>query len=158
MSILHHAGAVAFRTKGGEVEFLLVTSQRGRWIFPKGRIEAGSTPEATAIRETQEEAGIEGKLHPKALGVYRDKKSDEAYNVKMYLLEYEDNCDVWEERKFRSRKWCTYEQAAELIRKEQVLSILELARSRVLEKGLGVAAKPAEAPAKSSEKRSSAGK
>jgi 8-oxo-dGTP pyrophosphatase MutT (NUDIX family) len=158
MSTLHHAGAVAYRTRGGEAEFLLVTSQRGRWIFPKGRIEAGSTPEATAVRETREEAGIEGKLHPKALGVYRDKKSDDAYNVKMYLLEYKDNCDVWEERKFRSRKWCTYEQAVELIRKAQVLNILELARGRILEKGLGVAPKPGGAPAKSSEKRPSAGK
>jgi 8-oxo-dGTP pyrophosphatase MutT (NUDIX family) len=32
------------------------------WIFPKGHIEPGETPEAAALRETREEAGVAGEL------------------------------------------------------------------------------------------------
>ena len=30
----------------------------GRWLFPKGNIEKGETPEATALREISEETGL----------------------------------------------------------------------------------------------------
>jgi ADP-ribose pyrophosphatase YjhB (NUDIX family) len=38
--------------------------RRGRlvWSLPKGHVEAGETPEATAVREIAEETGIEGRV------------------------------------------------------------------------------------------------
>jgi ADP-ribose pyrophosphatase YjhB (NUDIX family) len=44
------------------------TGQRLLWSLPKGHIEAGETPEQAAIREVQEETGIESEIS-KALGV-----------------------------------------------------------------------------------------
>ena len=38
------------------------------WSLPKGHIEAGESPEQAAVREVQEETGIESEIH-KSLGV-----------------------------------------------------------------------------------------
>lgn len=56
-----HAGGVVFRRSAeGRVEVLLVTAKRRRdqWVFPKGHIERGESPEAAAVREVAEEAGV----------------------------------------------------------------------------------------------------
>jgi 8-oxo-dGTP pyrophosphatase MutT (NUDIX family) len=55
-----HAGGVVARTVDGEREYLLVGARRsrGEWVLPKGHIEPGETPEAAAVREVQEEAGV----------------------------------------------------------------------------------------------------
>jgi mutator protein MutT len=55
------AGGVGFRRAGSEIEIALIAvdSPKGlRWQLPKGLVEAGETPEAAAIREVREEAGI----------------------------------------------------------------------------------------------------
>lgn len=52
-------GAVVFRRKSGNTEFLLVKNKKGsNWGFPKGHIEKGETEEDTAIREVLEETGV----------------------------------------------------------------------------------------------------
>jgi 8-oxo-dGTP pyrophosphatase MutT (NUDIX family) len=56
-----HAGGVVFRRSAeGRVEVLLVTARRRRdqWVFPKGHIEHGESPEDAAVREVAEEAGV----------------------------------------------------------------------------------------------------
>lgn len=59
-----HAGGVVFRATGDEPEFLLVTARRspGTWVYPKGHIEDGETPEQAAVREVEEEAGVEAQV------------------------------------------------------------------------------------------------
>jgi len=46
-SELTHAGGVVYRLDGGVAHFLLVTArhQPKEWLFPKGHIEAGETPD-----------------------------------------------------------------------------------------------------------------
>jgi 8-oxo-dGTP pyrophosphatase MutT (NUDIX family) len=50
---------------------LLMTSRdTGRWIIPKGNIDAGATPAKAAEKEAYEEAGVKGtitRLLPSAL-------------------------------------------------------------------------------------------
>ena len=58
------AGGVAYRTTAAgttEVAIVLVGSRR-RWQLPKGIVEAGEAPEAAAMREVREEAGIETEM------------------------------------------------------------------------------------------------
>jgi 8-oxo-dGTP pyrophosphatase MutT (NUDIX family) len=62
--IIRQAGSIVVRLNGKEPEVLLVTGKRNpkSWIFPKGHIEKGETPEQAALRETREEAGVVGTL------------------------------------------------------------------------------------------------
>jgi 8-oxo-dGTP pyrophosphatase MutT (NUDIX family) len=59
------AGGVAFRRHAPnetvEIALVCVGPQR-RWQLPKGIVEEGESPEAAAIREVREEAGIQATL------------------------------------------------------------------------------------------------
>ena len=58
------AGAIAVRLEGPEPLVLLVTARQNpeHWIFPKGHVEPGEKLAATALRELDEEAGVEGEI------------------------------------------------------------------------------------------------
>jgi ADP-ribose pyrophosphatase YjhB (NUDIX family) len=62
--IVPQAGGIVFRRDGDSVSILLVRAKRSpeTWILPKGHIEAGESAADTALRETQEEAGVTGEL------------------------------------------------------------------------------------------------
>ena len=61
---VEQAGGIVVRPGAGGVSILLVRAKKDPtlWIFPKGHIEPGETPEATALRETCEESGVEGEV------------------------------------------------------------------------------------------------
>ncbi|MCB0064741.1 MAG: NUDIX hydrolase [Caldilineaceae bacterium] len=59
------AGGVAYRETAAGVEIALIYVRfRGkeRWQLPKGIVDAGESPEETALREIREEAGITAEL------------------------------------------------------------------------------------------------
>src|SRR5215210_3063528 len=63
-TLIHQSGAIVVRLDSSEPQVLLVTAKRNprNWIFPKGHIEKGETPEAAALRAVKEDAGVVGKL------------------------------------------------------------------------------------------------
>jgi 8-oxo-dGTP pyrophosphatase MutT (NUDIX family) len=58
------AGGLAARRRadGGWEVALVCVGPRRRWQLPKGIVEPGEAPEAAAVRETREEAGVEADL------------------------------------------------------------------------------------------------
>ncbi len=58
------AGGVTFRPHddGSGHAVALILTHEGRWQLPKGWIEDGEQPEAAALREVREEAGIDAEL------------------------------------------------------------------------------------------------
>jgi diadenosine hexaphosphate hydrolase (ATP-forming) len=64
MNPVPQAGGIVVRKDGDDLSVLLVRAKRDPsiWIFPKGHIEPGESAPDTALRETQEEAGVEGEL------------------------------------------------------------------------------------------------
>ena len=59
------AGGVAYRDLAGleQPEVALVrVGPKNRWQLPKGLVDAGESPELTAIREVREETGIDTRL------------------------------------------------------------------------------------------------
>ncbi len=57
------AGGVLLREHGGKVQVLLVYRPRyDDWALPKGKLEAGESPEQAAMREVREETGYEVTL------------------------------------------------------------------------------------------------
>jgi 8-oxo-dGTP pyrophosphatase MutT (NUDIX family) len=57
------AGGVVYRRSGDLIEIVLVARPRQQlWALPKGTPEAGETVEQTAIREVNEETGLEVRI------------------------------------------------------------------------------------------------
>src|ERR1700741_5225342 len=52
------------------LEFLLVRTRGGRWIFPKGSVESGLTHAQAAALEAFEEAGVHGRIEETAFARY----------------------------------------------------------------------------------------
>lgn len=125
------AGAVPYRTVDGRVEFLLVTSRHGKWIFPKGRVEPGESLESMASQEVEEEAGITGTVQPGVLGSYHLQKEWTDFEVVMFLFHCEGESVRWRDCHRRARRWCSYENARELLKKEKLRRILDAAQERV---------------------------
>lgn len=46
------------RKSSGRMEILLIKDRFSRWTWPKGHIEPGETPECAALREINEETGL----------------------------------------------------------------------------------------------------
>ena len=55
------AGGVIFRRNAqtDKLEILLIQDAKDRWTIPKGHVEPGEEPKATAQREIQEETGLQ---------------------------------------------------------------------------------------------------
>jgi len=53
------AGGVVYRFDQGRPLFLLIRDSYANWGFPKGHLEEGEAPEAAAVREVEEETGLE---------------------------------------------------------------------------------------------------
>jgi bis(5'-nucleosidyl)-tetraphosphatase len=47
------------QSEAGEIQFLLIQHHAGHWGFPKGHAEAGETAIETALRELEEETGVQ---------------------------------------------------------------------------------------------------
>ena len=62
--------AVCYRIRKRGIEFLLVQTRGGRWIFPKGGVEPGLTAAQSAAREAFEEAGVHGRMEAIAFARY----------------------------------------------------------------------------------------
>jgi len=70
-----HVAAVCYRLAGGEVEFLLVRTQSGKWTFPKGGVDDDPTFAAAAAREAYEEAGVRGVVEQRPFASYKHRKA-----------------------------------------------------------------------------------
>jgi 8-oxo-dGTP pyrophosphatase MutT (NUDIX family) len=75
--------AVCYRVRShGVLEFLLVQTRGGRWIFPKGGVEPGLTQAQSAALEAFEEAGVHGRIEEMPFARYYvtrgDRKSGKA--------------------------------------------------------------------------------
>lgn len=129
MAILQ-AGAIPYQLVNGEPRYLLVTSTSGRWIFPKGLIDPGETPELTAWKETIEEAGVIGMVEER-VGVWKRRKWGRDVKVGMYLLRVEREADVWLEAGLRQRIWLPYKKARAWLQDAQLRKLVGRARKQL---------------------------
>jgi bis(5'-nucleosidyl)-tetraphosphatase len=121
---VHEAGAVVTRSMDGAARLLLVRSSDGEcWLFPKGHIEEGETAEQAALRETREEAGVDARVIT-ALGRSQYIRRGKQIDVEYFLVEYLGELEPDEPRE---QRWCTCEEALELLSFDNLRPIAELA-------------------------------
>jgi 8-oxo-dGTP pyrophosphatase MutT (NUDIX family) len=118
------------RTADGAVEVLLITSRETRrWVIPKGWPIKGLKSPQTAAREAFEEAGVEGEVAKKKIGVfYYDKRLRsgrmQRVRVGVYPLKVVVERDAWPEAQQREKLWTTAAAAAELVQEPELAEIL----------------------------------
>ena len=140
------AGALPYSMVEGRTVFLLITSRRtGRWIFPKGDIEPGTTSWESAALEALEEAGVTGQIGTSPVGSYRTSANTDGsslVDVDLYPLRVETQLDVWKEMDQRLRHWVMLPEARRLLN-DPALARLAVALQAQLRagdlSGLGVA-------------------
>jgi 8-oxo-dGTP pyrophosphatase MutT (NUDIX family) len=117
------------RAGNGTVEILLVTSRgTGRWIIPKGWPSKRLRDRKAAAREARQEAGVKGRITPKAIGSYRYVKPELGescqIDVAVFLLDVLKQRKRWPEMHQRKRAWFGVLDAAEKIREPELSSLI----------------------------------
>lgn len=111
----------AVQAGDGSVEVLLVTSRgTGRWVVPKGNLGKREEGHAAAAREALEEAGVTGVVDPASIGSYFYRKilrsgAGRRTEVLVYPLAVTTELPEWAESGERIRRWCSPEEAADLV-------------------------------------------
>ncbi len=117
------AGGVACRTGAAGVEVALISvGPQRRWQLPKGLVDPGETPEATAVREVREEAGVEtdlvAPLDPVAywyVGTKNGRRVRFHKRVHLFLLAYRAGDVADADHEVNEARWVLLEDAPAML-------------------------------------------
>lgn len=119
------AGCMCLNETKDKIIMISSSKHKNRWIVPKGGNELDESELETAVRETWEEAGVEGIIIKK-LPVVLDSRGSQAPVIKgefdpdvatpksefhFFELQVDQLSTSWPEMKKRQRRWCTYSEA-----------------------------------------------
>jgi 8-oxo-dGTP pyrophosphatase MutT (NUDIX family) len=125
------AGAILFRDTRGHREYLLLKSRPGDWEFPKGGVEGDEELQQTAIREVQEEAGVEDfrlvdGFREDYSYVFEANGTTIHKTVHLFIARsFEASAEL--SREHRDMQWRDYEQAINTITQDGPREIFERA-------------------------------
>jgi 8-oxo-dGTP pyrophosphatase MutT (NUDIX family) len=117
--------AVCYRVRNDSVEFLLVRTRRGRWIFPKGNAEPGLTHAQAAALEAFEEAGVHGRIEEACFSRYsRQKESNSSERASQKAVTVNAHlCEVLRlespQESGRTPTWFSAEKTKRLLRQDR---------------------------------------
>lgn len=112
------SAVIPFRRTAAGIEILIVGSSSGRhWTVPKGIVEPGLSPAASARIEAREEAGVEGTVGRTPLGNFTYPKWGAACDVTVYPMLVRKVLDTpgWEES-HRARQWVSAPDSINLLK------------------------------------------
>lgn len=141
------AGGVAFRADaGGSIEIAVIRTHERRWQLPKGWIEDGEEPEAAAIRETREEAGIDaepvcklGTIEYWYNSTYDPEPARVHKFVHFYLLRYIAGSTDDHDGEVAAAKWLPIDEALHVLDFKDERRMVALARDALAEAASAVA-------------------
>lgn len=111
------SAVIPFRRTARGTEIMITGSSSGRhWVVPKGIVEPGLGPAASAEVEAREEAGVEGVVREAPLGQFTYEKWGATCEVTVFAMEVTREIPDadWEES-HRHRKWVPVADAAALL-------------------------------------------
>ena len=117
MKIINQAAAIPYRFKNGKIEILILTSRnKKKWIVPKVIIEQKQSAVLTALKETEEEAGVSCTVSRDIVGTYNYIKWGGRCRVKVFPLLVTEVFEKWDEMDFRERKWVKPKEAIKKVK------------------------------------------
>lgn len=125
---MYRQSAVIPVREGGDAgpDVLLITSRKKkRWVLPKGVVDPGMTPAASAVKEAWEEAGIEGTVGETPLGTYRYAKWGGTCTVEVFVMTGVTEAEDWPEAAFRDREWVSVDEARRRVDEDGLKAILD---------------------------------
>jgi ADP-ribose pyrophosphatase YjhB (NUDIX family) len=131
---IEQAGGIAVRRDRERWSVLLVRAKKDPsvWIFPKGHIEPGETPDDAALRETQEEAGVNGELVGPIGAPLEFQSGREPVRVQYFLIIATAEAESPEGR---VKRWYPLERAAEQLTFNGARELLGQVRATLASRG-----------------------
>lgn len=103
----------------------MTSRDTGRWVTPKGWPMKDRPDYAAAATEAFEEAGVDGVIGERPIGVFEYDKTLKGGDLKpvtadVFPLEVITERDIWPEHGQRTRGWFTPEEAATAVHEEDL--------------------------------------
>lgn len=133
------SGGIVFRrNQKGALELLLIQDAKNRWTIPKGHVEPGEEPKATAEREIREETGLQEMKVMNWLGKvnfrYRRGHTLVLMTMHIYLVEaLGDTGHVVPEDWMNDIKWLPAHEAIDKIAYEDIGKLILIGMKRIRE-------------------------
>ncbi|MDX5437142.1 MAG: NUDIX hydrolase [Pontibacter sp.] len=133
------SGGVAYRIgeAGPEVALISVGPQE-RWQLPKGIVDAGETPDVTAVREVREEAGINTRLLRKIdtieywfVGSQGRQRVRFHKFVHFFLLQYTSGNTADHDYEVNEARWVPLEKAQHMLSFKSEKNVVEQAKALI---------------------------
>ena len=122
--------ALCWRRSGKGLRILLITSRdTGRWVIPKGWPMRRRTEAEAAAREAYEEAGLQGPILSRSIGIYTYVKTvapglRATCAVRVFPLEVKAMLRKYPETGQRRSKWFSPDKAARRVAEPDLAAII----------------------------------
>ena len=123
-TLVEGAGGVVFNVTG---KVLLIREKNGSWVFPKGHLDPGEDYLEAAVREVEEEAGVEARCpHPERCWTtnYINPRGEHRRITWFHLLT-DAVRPIMRERRFPEGRFVASDLALELLSFDEDRSLLE---------------------------------
>jgi 8-oxo-dGTP pyrophosphatase MutT (NUDIX family) len=131
------AGGVIYQKKGRDILVAIISvGDTARWQLPKGLVEEAEAPEAAALRETREEAGVDGSVESKLDTVeywYVGKQDGQRVRfhklVHFFLMRYEKGDVARHDQEVNEARWVPIAEAMQMLAFRSEKKVMQQAKA-----------------------------